>query len=239
MDSLDCKRFQKTAGADLNALDQSLLAHVEGCADCDAFLKKARRFDKSLAAAIKVDVPNDLIQKLLHNADEVGSGQAGGSNRFPRFMAVAASVLLIVGASFMVNRVAPVPTQSLEQVVLSHIEAEPKMLTLASFVPDDVAKARLLDFGIEMKRPMGKVSHIELCDIGETQGVHIVMEGEKGPVTLLFLPTIPSQTTRFFSEGRWVGYTAPAGEGTLAIVGEVGEPLEEIDSSVRDAIKWL
>lgn len=239
MDSLDCKRFQHAAGADLSELDPVLLAHAENCDDCSAFLEEARCFDELLRGAIKIDVPDDLIQKTLRHKDEVQPESSGGTSRFPRFMAIAASVLLIVGASFMANRIVQPPEQSLEQIVISHIEAEPEMLTLANYVPDDSASARLLDYGVLLRESMGKLSHVELCDVGDTQGIHIVMKGEKGPVTLLLLPTIKSQAASHFSEGRWIGYSEPVGSGTVAIVGVVGEPLDEVKKRVRKAIEWL
>jgi hypothetical protein len=240
VESLDCKRFQKVAGADLSALDQDLLEHAEVCSDCDHFLEEAKRFDLLLSAAIKVDVPDVLEANLLNIADKPSAAfSSGGSSRAPRFMALAASVLLIVGGSFMANKLLLQPSQPLEQVVLSHIESEPKMLTLASFTPAAQVQSQLLNFGVRLTEPLRHVSHLELCDIGDTQGLHIVMKGEKGPITLLLLPTVKSETVRSFSEGRWTGYIKPAEQGTIAIVAELGEPLDEINHSLLNTIHWL
>ncbi len=239
MESLDCKRFQKIAGADLNALSHDLLEHAESCRDCGHFLEEAKGFELLLSAAIKVEVPAALEANLLKIADEASTGSSGGSSRAPRFMALAASILLIVGAGFMANKMLLQPSESLEQVVLSHIESEPKMLTLASFTSAAQVQSQLLNLGVRLTEPLRQVSHIELCDIGDTQGVHIVMKGEKGPITLLLLPTVKSETIRSFSEGRWVGYIKPAEQGTIAIVGEVGEPLDEINHSLLNTIHWL
>ena len=79
MESLDCKRFQKVAGADLSALDGDLLEHAEICGDCGHFLEKAKGFELLLSAAIKVEVPAALEANLLNIADKPNVGSSGGS----------------------------------------------------------------------------------------------------------------------------------------------------------------
>jgi len=239
VNSLDCKRFQKIAGADLSALDEPLLVHAESCDDCAGFLTSARTFDALLGKAINVEVPVDLISKIESQPDESSSVRSGSAKRTPRYMAIAASLLLIVGVSIISNNLSQSDNPTLGQVVLSHINAEPEMLSLASYIPEDDLKKSLLNFGAKLQQPMANVSHVELCDIGDTKGIHVVMKGEKGPVTLLLLPTIKSKSSSSFAEGPWVGYTEPLGQGTIAIVGEIGEPLDKIDASVRDAISWI
>lgn len=239
MTSLDCKRFQKIAGADIAALDQALLAHSEKCEGCAGFLISAEAFDVVLNEAINVEVPADLNSRIETRLDVEKPDRSGSARHVPRYMAIAASLLLIVGVSFLANNISQLDNPTLEQVVLSHINSEPEMLTLASYIPQDDLKKSLLDFGAKLQHPMAKVSHVELCDIGDTKGIHLVMKGEKGPVTLLLLPTIKSKSTHSFAEGRWVGYTEPLGQGTIAIVGEPGEALDKIDASVRDAISWI
>jgi hypothetical protein len=236
---LDCKRFHKIAGADLTALDQALLAHSEKCEDCARFLVSAQAFDVILSEAINVEVAADLNSRIETRLDVESSEHSGSEKRTPRYMAVAASLLLIVGVSFLANNLSQSDNPTLEQVVLSHINSEPEMLSLASYIPQDDLKKSLLGFGAKLQQPMANVSHVELCDIGDTKGIHLVMKGEKGPVTLLLLPTIKSKLTHSFAEGGWVGYTEPLGQGTIAIVGKQGEALDKIDRSVRDAISWI
>lgn len=54
----------------------------------------------------------------------------------------------------------------------------------------------------------------------------MVVEGDVGPVTVMMLPASPVRVQYLINDGRFNGLVMPAGEGSVAVVGEKGESLQ-------------
>jgi hypothetical protein len=64
------------------------------------------------------------------------------------------------------------------------------------------------------------------------------MQGEKGPVTILLMPDEAVAEAVPFSDARTRGIILPVGNGSVAILGERDEQLENIQNSILQSVMW-
>ena len=233
----DCKQYQRQFSAAPGHADRFDLAHAEQCAECAEFVRETRNLHQRLIAAMEVPVPASL-QARLKNIPLAARSRSLRKLALGTF-ALAASILLGVGVlQFGLPRIPAEP--SLQQVVYEHILHEPQALTAVYPVKQAIVYSTLKQFGVELAdAPFGEILHVTLCPIGDTHGLHLVVQGQRGPVTLLFMPSKSVNTRTPFEEGQFTGYIEPAGVGLVAIVGEKGEALEPYEQAVRQSMHWL
>ena len=155
-------------------------------------------------------------------------------------LALAATFVLGLGVATYVRLESLSKPAGLIQVVYQHIIGEPQALVAVVPVKRTLINVTLKDFGVSLKEPVGEIMHITLCPVAGTHGLHIVTKGERGPITILYLPTKSLDERQVFSYGRFVGYIEPTVVGLVAVIGEKGETrLEEAHSAIQGALIWL
>lgn len=234
---IDCKQFQKQFSATPEVIDRPFSEHLENCTECAEFARQIRELQQRLYAAMEVRVPVSLHPKLKRIPTE---RRKQSLRRLSLgISALAASVLLAIGLVHF--RPVQLPAQTkLEQVVYQHIAREPEALTAVFPVKQALVTSTLKDFGVEVSdSEFGEIMHVTLCPIGDTHGLHLVVQGKQGPVTLLFMPTKSIQVRTPFAQGHFTGYIEPAAVGLVAIVGEKGENLDRYERAVKQSMHWL
>ncbi len=236
---IDCEQFEKYYSIDPNGLDTEMLVHKENCKKCLQTVEQIRKLDRQIRAALEVEVPADLVQ-MLTKLPGRGSrhGKVIRQSIFGGFALAASFFLGVSLTTYRSNQSAPQPLE-LQQLVYNHIIGKPQALNALFPVKEALIKTTLKDFGVALKNPLGDVLHITLCPIADTHGLHIVIQGKTGPVTLLFLPTKTIHSREGFHKGRFAGYIEPAPTGVIAVVGEKDELLDGIEEMVENSIEWL
>jgi hypothetical protein len=83
------------------------------------------------------------------------------------------------------------------------------------------------------------VRYAKLCPFRGRMVAHFVVQGEAGPVTVMLLPEEDVTGPVAVDEDGFMGTIAPlAIGGSIAVVGEPGETLEEIQREVAAALRW-
>jgi hypothetical protein len=86
---------------------------------------------------------------------------------------------------------------------------------------------------------VGDVTYAALCPFRGRTVAHFVVRGENGPVTVLLLPHVEVDGPTPIDEEGYSGTLVPMQEGgSIAVVGEPGEPLELIRDRVAAAVRW-
>jgi len=234
---IDCERFKIAFTAGPRDLDPELASHSDDCPDCAKFAESIRDLDIKLLACMSIEVPRDLAATLK----EIPGYSAKGKSNWLIFggFALAAAFLLGIGLSSVYLPDLISQPATLQQVVYQHILGEPQALNAVFPVQEAVVNTTLKEFGVSLQKPLGEVMHVRLCPVGDTFGLHLVVQGKRGPITFLFLPTKTVDKSLAISQGHFVGYIKPSPHGVIAVVGEKGELLGETEAVVRDALKWL
>jgi hypothetical protein len=239
---MNCLEFRRLTLVDPETQDSGYRRHRRDCAACRDYAAVSTDFEADLREAMTIAVPDDLVPRVLL-AQAIAVEKAPrrpwfGSRAFPG-LALAASLLLLVAAGWLGMRDGGSPPLSLSAEVVAHIEAERDYLTKTGEVGEARLAALLEGFGARVRHGgLGRVSYAGACEIRNRKGVHLVLQGERGPVTVLYLPgEAPGVIERFEQDG-FSGELLPVGRGSLAVVGEQGEALEAIITNLEQAIAW-
>jgi len=257
--NMNCLEFHRMSLAEPDSRDAAYLQHRHECAACRAYAERNVGFEQSLREAMQIDVPADLLPTIklgqaIAAEDSVATTSGPDLRRVPGrrgtvavlqrrwaarpVLALAASVVVLVAAGFLGLQALNQPSQSFPDEVIAHIEHELNHLHEPGEVGEAKLAALLDGFGGSIEQDLGKVSYAGTCTIRKQKGLHMVMAGERGPVTVFYVPgEKPGATTRFSADG-YQGELVAAGDGSLAIVGAEGEPLAPIISRLDQAIAW-
>ena len=88
-----------------------------------------------------------------------------------------------------------------------------------------------------MNHERGCIPVAESCSInGRT--VHLVIQGARGPITILLMPEEPLAQASTFEGVNIKGILLPVGNGSIAIIGDREEQLDQVKENVLDSVMW-
>jgi hypothetical protein len=214
---VNCAQFRRALLIDPHTRDPCFRAHGGQCRGCARAAAQALAFDRRLHAALAAEVGDSGI------APRSGAVVSARGWR-PLLLALVALLLIAVWVGLRGSA----PGIDWERLVIDHIQTEPSHLRAAAPVPWRRVQALLRGLDIEADSRLGPVTYAGRCLIGPRPGIHLVVQGKRGAVTLLLLPgTVARRQHRFTASGL-AGLVVPAGFGDLAVVGQPGEALEPI-----------
>ena len=245
---MNCDDYKQAIAADPSESFADGAEHVAGCASCAQYKAEMLALNESIAKALSFDVPELHIPDLpdLDGEDEnVVNMPFKRKSRFtmPPWIGIAAGFALaaFLGVQFLATDIANNSDKDLllATQVLSHLDHEPGALlpTNTEVAEERLAQVVNSDVGT-MDRGIGLVTYAMSCRINGRSIPHLVIQGEKGPITLLLMPeemvTMPVPLT-----GESInGVILPMGSGSIAIVGERDERLDEIQERVVNSVEW-
>lgn len=193
------------------------------------------QFEALLGEALRVDVPEP---------GEAGQpAPAAPARRSAPVLrwALAASVILAVGATlYTLVDSAYFASDDLVADVMTHIDHEPTALAFpAAAVSEDSFSGVMQAAGVSMSPIDGKVTYVKLCPFRGEMVAHFALSGSSGPVTVMLLPNEQVDQPMMVDEEGFQGTIAPLSiGGSIAVVGEPGEDIQDIQNRVADAVRW-
>ena len=225
---MNCLEFRQHVLADPHATTPDYQRHVAECATCTGFLAEQRAFEQKLMRAATVEAPAHLRERIVLR-------QTVHRARGLRVLRHAAALAVVVGGTLGVLTW----RESTAEAVVDHIVAEPDHLRAQSRVDARTAYAVLLRVGLTLRGDLGEVRYAENCPIGRALGAHLVLAGQRGPVTVLVLPDRPVPARQMLHAAGFNGMIIPAARGSIAIVGMPGEALSTFEQRLREAVPQL
>ncbi|MEJ2515444.1 MAG: DUF3379 family protein [Gammaproteobacteria bacterium] len=148
---------------------------------------------------------------------------------------LAASLVLATALWFGLREPASLP-----EAVIAHVHHEPEALAPARNPVNGADLEQVLrQAGAEFVRPVGTVTYVKLCPFRGEMVAHFVVQGRRGPVTVLLLPEENISTPAPIREDGFVGTLVPLEiGGSIAVVGEPEESLETIRDALVAALRW-
>jgi hypothetical protein len=202
-------------------------------------IENDREFEERIARALAIDVP-DLDMPELPDVDSENVSVIRPRARFtpPAWFAMAATVVVATALGVWMLS-SSVEYDSLAEEVLAHIDHEPGAFRNAdSPVSDkrlyDVVPANLAT----MDHSAGLITYAQSCEINGRPVPHLVIQGQRGPVTILLMPE-EKVTEAIDVEGEHIsGVILPVGDGSIAIVGQRDERLDNIKKKIMNSVTW-
>jgi hypothetical protein len=229
---MNCETFRRRVLIDPNDPDPDLQAHARDCLGCAEALRDVLLFEERMREALRTE---------LHAG---GLRSSKGTRRSPGLVSLlllSFSLLLVVlwmGWGGLAQGPGDVYDAEWQELVLGHIREEESHLREREEVPFGRVSLLLGSLGGRLTREIGSVRYAGRCRIGRRDGIHLVLAGENGPVTALFMRGTPLDDRLELRGDGLTGVLVPARFGNLAVVGGRGEPLERLTGRLLGSVEW-
>tara|TARA_R110002096_G_scaffold57426_2_gene145596 strand:- start:7235 stop:7966 length:732 start_codon:yes stop_codon:yes gene_type:complete len=236
-DKMNCTEVQDALTANPAFDDES--GHLQDCADCQAYQNNLQALDRRIRAAMEVDVPKFEMPELPNlDSSNVATLPVRRKMTAPVRLAVAATIALAVFAGLRVG--GPENTEhSLAEQVLAHLDHDPAALLPSDTPVDDDDLRRVVPRNIaSMNHDAGLITFAETCPINGNSIPHLVIQGERGPITIMLLPDEKISAAISLDGENVHGSILPVGEGSVAIIGTRDEQLDNVKRSVMNSVAW-
>lgn len=234
---MDDLEFRRHAHINPHSHDDEFIAYKDQCDECHKLVDELTQLDMELKNALNVDVPDDFAARIQLNQ---AYKQHTVQHKQRRHWAWVASVVLFIGFLFTYDLIfVQAPNKALGDRVLSHVYHEldhlheHKQQTLAQ------VNTLLADFGLNLNQLFGPINYLGSCNIADVSGIHMVMRGKTGPVTVLMLPGKNVAEEYTFKDNRFNGIIMPIANGSVAVVGEKGESFESLKQKLSQYLNLI
>ena len=216
-----------------------MILHERECASCRTYAQESALFESNLKQAMAVQVPEGLAGLIKSHQGAVERVRVRMIR--PWKYAMAASLVLMFGIIGFLSYQSITLNQTeslLQQAVLDHIKGELHHLAEHKNVQLAELNQLMRPLGVRAVADIGSVNFAGLCQIRRHLGAHLVVAGDQGPVTVIIMNNEMIDRDSRFENSRFSGIILPQKNGSLAVVGEQGEPLNEIIERLQTNIKW-
>ena len=234
---MNCLDFRRRLMTDPMAGGYDLQEHEDDCPGCAAFARELRAKEILLRNLLREAKPPEGMAERIQLAARF-ERRAAAQRRW--WYGAAAGVLLAIGASMVSLWTTTLERSNLglAQAVLNHIEDEASHLREARPVTGARVKWVFRRFGATLTADIGPVHFAAECLMRHRTGVHLVMPGKMGAITVFYMPGEMSTADLPVRSERFVGRIVPTAWGSVAVVGESGEPLQGLGERLAAAVDW-
>lgn len=235
---MDCLEFRRQLGAEPHLDSPELRAHRDRCPACAAAWTRAQQFERELAAALAVPVPEGLAERVLLAQATMERGRR--RRRHTAWLAIAATVLLTVlgGGGLWMHADA----HSLPAMAVAHARAAEEAFSLHLTRPltRQAVAAGFAGRGLALRGPVpAHTTYVHDCIVGPYRVVHLVTRADGEAVVVLYVPHHAIDSDREFHRGDWRGREVAMTGGTLVLLTRGGDraPLVPLARAWQHAIE--
>ena len=236
---MDCNELKQRILADPSAdFDEAELASCEGCRE---LLEDVRAMDAKLKQAMAIDVPPLSMPELPEiDTDKVVGLPTRRGGKAPIWLATAAAVTLaaFLGVNSFIGH--DHGDLSLADEIIAHMDHEPYALRVTDVPVSDSRLTRIVPANVaNVSHDAGLITYAQSCEINGDKVPHLVIQGERGPVTIILLPDEKVDEVTPLEGERFNGVLVPVGDGSIAIIGEDDpDNLKRIEQSFASSVTW-
>ena len=235
---MNCLEARRLLLVEPESRDLKLRQHLERCRECAREAERAWRFEQTLRCALQAEPSPGLESRII-----LAQGFSRRRRSQRRYLALAAGLLLAMGLSFWLGQnrqlIMGVPNE-LPHMVIHHIEQELDHLNEDHDIPKPSVDLLLAGFGSRINADLGHVRYASRCLIRKNVGLHMILQGKSGPITVLVMPGeyLGESTWASVHSHRFSGMVAPTNYGSIAVVGERGETVKPLLESLQQHLIW-
>ncbi len=238
---MDDLEFRRRILSEPKFRDKELNDAIRISATHQSFVDEVLSLDARVEQAMKVDVPDDLADRILFNHSVRPTEQYPATKRM---LAMAASVAFVAG--LFIGQINWTPWlvgsahAALASTAVEHVMHEASFIAkLDEAVTATQINAKLQPFSYQLNENFPyRVYYLNHCGFGPSNALHMVFQGSEGKVTL-FITNIQSEQSIDFNKKGMSGLIVPYENSTIILVAEEEENMQEIASMVTSMIQPL
>ena len=231
---MNCIEFRHICITTPGSANTDYLAHQEECHTCAMFAKEVGEFDRSLHEAVNVTPPSGLEARILLR-QSLSRDRRNHMNYYFSG-ALAASLLLAISMVFVtLHKQEP----TLEQAVISYVNDNTQPPITDQHVQGNELEILFTSVNMKLDGDIGTVKYAKPCYILDQMSLHLTLAGSKGPVTVLVMPESPVDDTINLKNAGLTGIIVPCPKGSMAILGNSGEALDQVEKRFRSSVTWI
>ena len=241
MNCLEIRRllYADPKSAEPSSDDEMIRQHLADCAECKQFANNLGSFESSLKSVSNVEVPDGLASRIL-----LRQRLATGQNRRQRVAMATATVFLLgfigVFSGFLTNGLNIFGSDSLEQVVLQHVNDELHHLNDHKNLSIEQLNSVLEGHASKIQALPGRtINYAGACPIRKNQGAHVIVDSDTGPITILFMTGEFVRGRSQLNDARFQGVIIPTEQGSMAIIGEDPQQIEQLERELAVQLMGL
>ncbi len=223
-------------GSDPHSVPPDLSEHLASCPECAQFQREMNALDGNIRRALEqgpigVETAIASVTPITRARD---TRLRRGANIWSR-LALAASVAVVSVVAVW----ALLPSETLAQAVVAHVEHEPNSWTSKQPAPAAEVKEALAKAGVALDMSSNDVMYARTCLFRGHWVPHLVVSTARGPVTVLILTHEKTKERTSFHEDGMSGVITPAPRGSIAVLAQGNESVDAIAQQVQKSVRWL
>jgi|GEM_PF-5547906 hypothetical protein len=229
--------FRKQCVVDPHSRDERFVEAMQ-----DSELGKIRDeyldFDAQLAEALKL--PSDFNPESLKRIpQEMSDHHTGERSSWIRSAlrpaySIAAS---FVAAMVVVFGLLLQPETALSESMMDHLYEHMEVTYIRTRFPQQKLQPLLDEYGIRISEALTeRMRHASKCELTNHTGLHIVFDGDSGPVTLFFMPGADVDRASMMGREQFHGILFQHGDGAVGIIGVMDEQLLPLKDEVEASL---
>lgn len=234
---MDFSEFIRRLGAEPRNQDPDMLSARAAAPEFDHAAEAAEAFEQQLEAALKVPADGDA---LLEAALQRVSREQKAAPRWP-WLAVAASILVVVGVVGISRQSAPGPGGGIEHYVRAHFDHDGQQVLAMAMASEGFNPAELERVLAQLDKHgtaelAERVRFVKFCPTPDGKGAHMVVESESGPVTVIVMPNTRVENRMLVQFDGHEATVFPLNSGSAAIIGDSGQQYAALQTLLQSSI---
>lgn len=247
MNRMNDLEFRQKLFQNPKQLSEEMRAYLEAHPEQKPLVSGLLKLEDQLQQVLEVTPPDDLQARILMR--NTFAKEAAPKAVEPVVELSAWQRISTFGASFAASfvvlamvvwfwqtplnegRVVPNTTQAsyLTADVVSHIikhaQEAPEIMTDYTSMEEEQLQALFAKVGATLHKPIDFMSFAGECDVEGQKGLHLVLQEEAGPVTIIVIPGQKMTAMQAFQNSGFEGQMIPVNGAVVAIVGHSYEQL--------------
>lgn len=235
-------------------LDAEMIEFLQKHPERKSTVKAAKEFDQQLLDVLLITPPEGLADKIMVK-NSFSNQAANDPTWFSKLSLFVASFLVVlVGVWTWQQPSSLIDTQveteqlavldtAVGSVVIEHI-LEHTIETKDELLPNQLAindaeLQKIFNFvGATLHKPIDTMTYAGGCVVNGQQGLHVVIEEDTGPVTVIVMPGKTLGEIQQFSKDGYIGNLIPVKGAVVAIVGKTEVQLAMAQMHFFKAVKF-
>ncbi len=232
MDELE---FRRRVYANPETTDSDVIEAAKQDESKRIFWQEQIQLDKQLKQALKVDVPEELVNRLIwqQSADEFARNKR--KNRWYLALAASLAFTLGIGATMWYHQPVSIGGQALAHMQYAELEKAHTQVP----VDLNMVNAKLASFGASFNQMLDGVEVANYCHLSTVRSLHLIVETPQGKMSVFILPqrddmAIPQE----FADSHYHGESIQFNRANVMVVSDKGTDLSKLKEAVKQRIQF-